>query len=114
MRRLFHITQLTSTPPPSPPGAAPDDNPVDGPYPTVVRQSSGRTVLVVQAYQYGKYLGQLNVTFDDAGEVVRWSGEPLVLDGEKDREAERRLMRYKEQVRGIDVGRGIGVESLVE
>ena len=73
---------------------------MDGPYPTVVSQPSGRTVLVVQAYQYGKYLGQLNVTFDDAGEVARWSGRPLVLDGEKDEEAERKLERYKDQVRG--------------
>ena len=81
-------------------GAAPDGNPVDGPYPTEVRQPSGRTVLVVQAYQYGKYLGQLNVTFDDAGEVKSWSGKPLVLDGEKDAEAERKLKSYKEQVRG--------------
>ena len=71
---------------------------MDGPYPTVVRQPSGRTVLVVQAYQYGKYLGLLNVTFDDAGEVRRWSGQPVVLDGERDEAAERRLEAYKDRV----------------
>ncbi|XP_043208332.1 5'-nucleotidase-like [Amphibalanus amphitrite] len=80
-------------------GTAPDDNPVDGPYPTVIRQPSGRTVLVVQAYQYGKYLGVLNVTFDGAGEVEEWSGEPMVLDGDRDEEAERRLEGYRGQIR---------------
>jgi len=59
-----------------------------------VRQASGRTVLVVQAYQYGKYLGMLNVTFDAAGEVQAWAGNPVVLDGEKDAVAEEHLAPY--------------------
>ena len=48
-----------------------------GPYPTMV----GNTA-VVQAYAYGKYLGELSVTFDDAGEVVEASGEPIIIDAE--------------------------------
>ena len=64
----------------------------------MVRQESGRTVLVVQAYQYGKYLGMLNATFDDAGEVVDWAGNPILLDGEQDQEAEAALQEYREQV----------------
>jgi len=63
-----------------------------------VRQASGRTVLVVQAYQYGKYLGMLNVTFDAAGEVQAWAGNPVVLDGEKDAVAEEHLAAYQDQV----------------
>ncbi|SLN56092.1 Trifunctional nucleotide phosphoesterase protein YfkN precursor [Falsiruegeria litorea R37] len=47
-----------------------------GPYPTVVNN-----VQIVQAYAYGKFLGELNVTFDDAGNVVEAKGEPLVMDG---------------------------------
>ena len=47
-----------------------------GPYPTMV----GNTA-IVQAYAYGKYLGELNVTFDDAGNVTQAIGEPLVMDG---------------------------------
>lgn len=46
-----------------------------GPYPTMV----GNTA-IVQAYAYGKFLGELNVTFNDAGEIVEASGEPLVMD----------------------------------
>ena len=47
-----------------------------GPYPTMVNG-----VAIVQAYAYGKFLGELNVTFDDAGTLVSATGEPLVMDG---------------------------------
>ncbi|MBY6138693.1 5'-nucleotidase/apyrase family protein [Leisingera daeponensis] len=46
-----------------------------GPYPTVVNG-----VQIVQAYAYGKFLGELNVTFDDAGNVILAEGEPLIMD----------------------------------
>jgi 5'-nucleotidase len=46
-----------------------------GPYPTMV----GKTA-IVQAYAYGKFLGELNVVFDDAGEIITASGEPLTMD----------------------------------
>ncbi|MGL6208680.1 MAG: bifunctional metallophosphatase/5'-nucleotidase [Paracoccaceae bacterium] len=47
-----------------------------GPYPTMV----GKTA-IVSSYAYGKYLGELNVVFDDAGEVVTAVGEPVLIDG---------------------------------
>jgi 5'-nucleotidase len=47
-----------------------------GPYPTMVNG-----VAIVQAYAYGKFLGELNVTFDDAGNLIEASGEPLIMDG---------------------------------
>ncbi|MCX8953298.1 bifunctional metallophosphatase/5'-nucleotidase [Ruegeria sp. NA] len=46
-----------------------------GPYPTVVNG-----VQIVQAYAYGKFLGELNVTFDDDGKVIEAAGEPLIMD----------------------------------
>lgn len=46
-----------------------------GPYPTMVGD-----VPVVQARSYGKYLGRLVVTFDDAGRVVSAEGAPILLD----------------------------------
>src|SRR5690606_4102864 len=46
-----------------------------GPYPVMV----GKTA-IVQAYAYGKLLGELNVTFDDNGEIVEATGEPVLLD----------------------------------
>ena len=46
-----------------------------GAYPTVVND-----VQIVQAYAYGKFLGELNVVFDDEGVVTSATGEPLLLD----------------------------------
>lgn len=46
-----------------------------GPYPTMVGE-----VPVVQAGQYGKYLGKLTVTWDDDGNVVSAEGNPILLD----------------------------------
>ena len=46
-----------------------------GAYPTMVGETA-----IVQAYAYGKFLGELNVTFNDAGEITEAVGEPLVMD----------------------------------
>lgn len=46
-----------------------------GPYPTMVNDTA-----VVQAYAYGKFLGELNVTFDDEGKIKTATGEPVVID----------------------------------
>lgn len=51
-----------------------------GPYPTLVKGPSGRDVPIVQAKSYSKYLGELKVTFDDDGNVVRSEGAPILLD----------------------------------
>tara|TARA_R110002110_G_scaffold21321_4_gene84968 strand:- start:574 stop:2136 length:1563 start_codon:yes stop_codon:yes gene_type:complete len=47
-----------------------------GPYPTMV----GNTA-ILSSYAFGKFLGELNVTFDDAGTVISAVGEPILLDG---------------------------------
>ncbi|UZD91602.1 bifunctional metallophosphatase/5'-nucleotidase [Cognatishimia activa] len=46
-----------------------------GPYPTMVGD-----VPVVQAYAYSKYVGEITLTFDDAGNVTSAMGEPILLD----------------------------------
>ena len=46
-----------------------------GPYPTMVNG-----VAVVQAYAYGKFLGELNVSFDAQGNLTSAAGEPLIMD----------------------------------
>ena len=48
----------------------------EGPYPTMVGDTA-----IVSAYAYGKFLGELNVVFDDAGKITSATGEPLVMDG---------------------------------
>ncbi|XP_045195357.2 snake venom 5'-nucleotidase-like [Mercenaria mercenaria] len=61
-------------------GPQPSKEEIEGPYPTIVTQPSGKTVLVVQAYAWGKYMGFLNVTFDEDFNVKSWSGQPVLLD----------------------------------
>lgn len=65
----------------SAPGAQPSTEVPAGPYPFVVQSDEGRQVPVVQAYAFGKYLGYLKVTFDEAGNVVTSVGNPILLDG---------------------------------
>ncbi|MGI3167037.1 bifunctional metallophosphatase/5'-nucleotidase [Pseudooceanicola sp. 200-1SW] len=47
----------------------------EGPYPTMIGETA-----IVSAYAYGKFLGELNVTFDDAGTLLSAEGEPLIMD----------------------------------
>lgn len=42
-------------------GKQPDKEPIASPYPTIVKQKSGKKVLVVQAYMATKYLGKLEL-----------------------------------------------------
>jgi len=51
-----------------------------GPYPTLVASPRGEPVLVVTAAQWGKYLGRLEVNFNEAGVVDTWQGAPILLD----------------------------------
>jgi 5'-nucleotidase len=46
-----------------------------GKYPTMVGSTA-----IVQAYAYGKFLGELNVTFDDDGNLTEAAGAPLIMD----------------------------------
>ncbi|MYB34845.1 MAG: multifunctional 2',3'-cyclic-nucleotide 2'-phosphodiesterase/5'-nucleotidase/3'-nucleotidase, partial [Gammaproteobacteria bacterium] len=58
-----------------------DDEQSEGPYPTWVKSPNGTAVAIVQAYAYGKYLGRLDVTFDDRGRIISAMGNPILLDG---------------------------------
>lgn len=59
----------------NPPG--PDKAEYD--YPAVVEQNNGHRVLIVQASAFAKYVGDITVYFDEAGEPVRWIGQPIFL-----------------------------------
>lgn len=60
-------------------GDQPDHEVPEGLYPTKVVQKSGRTVYVVQAYAYTKYLGNFSVAFDARGEVTGIEGNPILV-----------------------------------
>ncbi len=51
-----------------------------GPYPVVVKGPDGTDVPIVTAYAYGKFLGDIAVTFDDDGNLIKAEGEPILLD----------------------------------
>ncbi|XP_037541930.1 5'-nucleotidase [Nematolebias whitei] len=61
-------------------GTPPSQEIPAGLYPFMVTSDDGRVVPVVQAYAFGKYLGHLKVTFDDEGNVVASSGNPILLN----------------------------------
>ncbi len=54
----------------------------EGPYPTEVTAPDGRTVLVVQAWRWGKMIGRLQVTFDTDGAVIQYTPAPVIPLGE--------------------------------
>ena len=54
---------------------------VVGEYPTVTAGRDGAPVLIVGAYEWGGFLGRLDVTFDRGGVLSAWRGAPLFVDG---------------------------------
>lgn len=51
-----------------------------GPYPVVVKSADGRDTPIVQAYAHSKYLGEIEVTFNDQGKVTGYKGDTVLLD----------------------------------
>ncbi|RJF71983.1 multifunctional 2',3'-cyclic-nucleotide 2'-phosphodiesterase/5'-nucleotidase/3'-nucleotidase [Deinococcus cavernae] len=49
----------------------------EGPYPTIVQNPDGNKTLLVAAWEWGKVLGRIKVTFNDAGAVDSWEGNPI-------------------------------------
>lgn len=76
-----------------------------GPYPTMIGDTA-----IVQAYAYGKYLGELAVTFNEAGEVVEAVGEPVTVDASI-AENEDILARVAELAKPLDGIRNTVVAS---
>ncbi|KAF3703220.1 5'-nucleotidase [Channa argus] len=90
-------------------GKPPSTEHPEGPYPFIVQSDDGRKVPVVQAYAFGKYLGYLKVTFDEAGNVVKSGGNPILLDSSISQDPEvladvddwkKHLANYSSQVVG--------------
>jgi 5'-nucleotidase len=79
-----------------------------GPYPTMVGDTA-----IVQAYAYGKFLGELNVVFDDEGKIKEAAGEPLLMDGEVPEDSET-VARIAELAIPLDEIRNKVVAETVE
>ncbi len=50
------------------------------PYPLVSRTPNSDPVLIVTDWEWGKFLGDLNVVFDRQGKLVSWAGRPIAVD----------------------------------
>lgn len=59
-----------------------DFPPSEGPYPTVVQNPDGNKTLLVAAWEWGKVLGRIQVTFDDNGAVQSYEGNPIVVSAD--------------------------------
>jgi len=68
-------------------------------YPTVITHDNGVT-LIVQANEYGKYLGRLDVVFNDSGVIQSWKGSLVAIDNKIQEEAlcKIKLEDYKKPV----------------
>ncbi|MBI5895192.1 MAG: 5'-nucleotidase C-terminal domain-containing protein [Desulfobacterales bacterium] len=49
-------------------------------YPTRVQSPEGKQVLVVQAWGWGRAIGELNVDFDRNGDIAAFSGRPYLVN----------------------------------
>lgn len=75
-----------------------------GPYPTVVKNPEGKDVLVVQAWEWGKVVGILRLTFDPKGELLAYQGQPLLMTPEaapEDLFAKEALLAYAAPFRAL-------------
>jgi len=55
--------------------------PVTGEYPTVVRNADGKNTYIVQAWEYAKAMGRIDLKFDAQGEIVSAAGHPIIPVG---------------------------------
>lgn len=81
-------------------GKPPANEIPQGSYPEKVKQSSGKIVPVVQAYAFTKYLGYLELDFNDDGDLIKFSGNPILLDEKhkQDKEFIKALKPWKEKI----------------
>merc|ERR1712235_93038 len=72
-----------------------------GPYPTIVKQPNGKQVPVIQAYAYSKYLGYLNLTFNNNGDLIKYKGNPILLSQDKPQDPSvlRQIKPYKGEIK---------------
>uniref|UniRef100_T1HRG2 Uncharacterized protein n=2 Tax=Rhodnius prolixus TaxID=13249 RepID=T1HRG2_RHOPR len=83
-------------------GTPPDIEVPYGGYPLMIEQHSGKKVPVVQAYGYTKYLGKLDLVWDDKYELVTAKGNPILLNSAvaKEPNVESEILIWKSKLDG--------------
>lgn len=69
-----------------------------GAYPTLVKDAAGQEVIVVQAWEWGKVLGNLKLNFDGKGKVTKIvEAKPIVVDASipEDREVKNLVSAFQ-------------------
>ncbi|MDB9517815.1 bifunctional UDP-sugar hydrolase/5'-nucleotidase [Roseofilum reptotaenium CS-1145] len=73
------------------------------PYPIVEKTPNGQPVLVVTDWEWGKYLGDLDITFDRQGHLQHWKGDlhPVNAEITDDPEFQAFLDTFSEPIRQL-------------
>nr|ABF18486.1 5'-nucleotidase [Aedes aegypti] len=69
-------------------------------YPIVVETGNNHKVLIVQAFCHGHYVGNIDLTFDDEGEITAFEGQPIYQENriEKNALVEARVRELRKDV----------------
>lgn len=75
----------------------------DGDYPTLRQSADNKRVLIVQAWEWAKLIGSLEVTFNSEGEVKSWKGGPVpvLADSPIDRNVESLVAALRKPVENL-------------
>ena len=73
------------------------------PYPLVEKNGTKEPVLVVTDWEWGKYLGDLSVSFDRTGKLIAWAGKPHAIESNiiPNREFETKLKAYAAPIEAL-------------
>ncbi|KAF8473383.1 5'-nucleotidase protein-like protein [Kalaharituber pfeilii] len=68
-----------------------------GKYPTIAENLDGDEVFIVTAYRWGEYLGYIDVTYDEDGRIVAYTGAPIHLTNktEQDRKLQAQIDEWR-------------------
>lgn len=83
---------------------------VKGDYPTVTADAEGDPLLIVGAFERGRVLGRLDLTFDEGGLIENWQGLPILVDDQiaADSELTEKLAYYTQPLEAygaVEIGR---------
>jgi len=73
------------------------------PYPIIEKSPDGNEVLIVTDWEWGKYLGDISLTFDNNGEVISWqpSPTPVSKDIPPDSAFEKKLAQFAAPIEAL-------------
>jgi 2',3'-cyclic-nucleotide 2'-phosphodiesterase (5'-nucleotidase family) len=95
-------------------GEAPSNDVAFDTYPVVIKQGNGKSVPVVQAKSYTKYLGKLHVVFDNEGNLINFDGAPILLNGSVERDEDLLLLLNDFRPRILELEQSVVGETRVK